>query len=157
MHNKNLKKQKDEQIGIPLNIKQDNSISFLKHSFDKQVISVSVTPYWRSFPFVLSFVFSWITFIFLGITLYLNYPALPSQIPLLYSQSLVGWDLIDKKALLVMMAFFFVFNIINPLINSKIYNFDKRLILILSLAIITIDSLLLIALNELFFLVITIK
>jgi len=157
MHNKNLKKQKEEQIGIPLNIKQDNSIAFLKHTFDKQVISVSVTPYWRSFPFVLAFVYSWITFIFLGITLYLNYPALPSQIPLLYSQSLVGWDLIDKKALLVMMAFFFVFNIINPLINSKIYNFDKRLILVLSLAIITIDSLLLIALNELFFLVITIK
>jgi hypothetical protein len=157
MYNKNLKKQKEEQIGIPLNVKQDNSIAFLKHTFDKQVISVTVTPYWRSFPFVLAFVYSWITFIFLGIILYFNYPNLPSQIPLLYSQSLVGWELIDKRALLIMMCFLFMFNVLNPFINSKIYNFDKRLILILSFAIIIIDSFLLIALNELFFLVISIK
>lgn len=152
MYNNNQKSQDKEQIGIPMNVKKDNSIAFLKNSFDKQVLTVSVTPYWKSFSFVLAFVYSWITFIFLGITLYFNYSKLPAQFPLFYSQALIGWELVSKETLLLILGIFFVFNCIYPLINSKIYNFDKRLVLISNIALIITDSLLLIAFNELFLL-----
>jgi len=152
MYNNNQKIQDEGQIDIPINVKRDNSIAFLKNSFDKQVLTVSITPYWKSFSFVLAFVYSWITFIFLGITLYLNYSKLPAEFPLFYSQALIGWELVNKAVLLLILGVFFVFNCIYPLINSKIYNFDKRLVLISNIALIITDSLLLIAFNELFLL-----
>jgi hypothetical protein len=152
MDNKNQKKLKEEQLNIPLDVKKDNSISFFKHSLDKKVRTVSVTPYWRSFYYVLAFVFSWITFLFLSITLYLNYSKIPDQVPMIYSQALVGWDLVNKDMLLLVLAVLFVFNCLSPLINSKIYNFDKRLVLVSCIVLIIVDCLLLIAMNELFFL-----
>jgi len=150
MYNKNQKIQEDGQLDIQLNVKKDNTVAFFKHAVDKQIMTATVIPYWRNFPFVFAFVFQWMLFIFFGIALYFLYSKLPVQIPLFYSQALSSWELINKEILFVIMGFLFLFNCAFPLLNSKIFNFDKRFVLISNISIIILYCLLLFAFTEIF-------
>ena len=83
-----MKEKKVEQIDFPIDIKADNSIAVIKKSFNKKIITASYIPYFKSFPFVISLVFSFLTLGYLGIQTYQSYSKIPSQIPLIYSQAM---------------------------------------------------------------------
>ena len=145
-----MKSTKETQINFPIEVKSDNSVDVIKKSFNKTMIKASVVPFYRSFPYVLSMIFTFLTFIFLAIQTYQYYNTMPYQIPLIYSQSATGWQMVDKESLLVFLALFLLFSIVIPYLNSKIYFFDKRLVVVMSIGIVILDCFVLIAFSEIF-------
>jgi len=145
-----MKKSKEIQFNFNINVKPDNSIATIKKTWNKTIITASAVSYFRSLPFVLSAVFNFLTFFYLAIIIYKYYPQLPLKIPLIYSQALVGWNVVDKIALLYFLGIFLIFSIVLPGIKSKIYFFDKRLVLVISIGEIIIDCFILIAFSEIF-------
>ena len=140
----------ETQINFPIDVKPDNPIVSLNRSIDKKMIKARAVGYFRSFPFMLSFIFTWLTLIYVAVQVYQNYSALPKEIPMIYSQALSGWEVINKELLIVFLVLFMLFTLISPFINSKIYFFDKRLVLVISLGTMIIDCFVLIGFSEIF-------
>jgi hypothetical protein len=145
-----MKPEKETQINFPIDVKPDNPIVTLNKSFDKRMIKAKAIGYFRSFPFMLSFIFTWITLIYIAVQVYQNYNMLPGEVPLIYSQALSGWEVINKEIFLYFLGGFLAFTLISPFINSKIYFFDKRLVLVMSIGIIIIDFFIIIGFSEIF-------
>jgi hypothetical protein len=65
----------------------------------------------------------------------------------------MGWEVVDKQAFIYFLGGFLIFAILSPIINSKIYFFDKRLVFVLNIGTMIINSFILIAFSEILLLI----
>lgn len=135
---------------IQMDIKADNKEYY--YSFKRRVqnleVILEVLPYWRSGLNMFTLVFSFFTTILSGILILANFQKLKTQLPLIYSQSFQTLEPIDKSLLFIIPVLMGFFNFMVIRLSMMIYNFDKKLVITLNLALILFNLLAIIGLVQ---------
>ena len=147
---KSVKAQAESQLAMAIPKKPSEVVFGVKRSINKGIINASVVAYWRSFWFVSAFMTTAATIILLLLLLFFNNNALPETVPLIYFQSNSSWATVPKLWLWGIPTLTAIFWIAITKLQSRIYRSDRRLVLMLNIAIIFTDITLLIGLAQLF-------
>jgi hypothetical protein len=143
-------KKKQEQIS--LNLKKDKLEGYyqVKRKLAHLETTVEALPYWKNFLSVLAFMMFVFLILFNSFVTVTKYNVLPKQLPLFYSQANNTWGLIDKEIYLLMpfLFGFMLFFLIK--LNSSVFKFDRRLAIMINLALILTSLLGFIAYIQLF-------
>lgn len=139
-----------EQLVIPIQKPRGEMIYGVKRKVNKSIVYAGAVPHWRSFFFVSATLSTWALIIGLVLILYINFPKLPEQVPLIYHQNSQTWQTVNKETLIAFPIALTVFSIFITYLNSKIYHFDRRLVMILNIAMILTNFFLIIGLSQLF-------
>jgi hypothetical protein len=140
----------ESQLEIPIKKPRREVVYDVKRRVNKSIIYAGAVPHWRSFFFVCAAVCTWFLIISLVLILYFNYQKLPAQVPMIYQQIDQTWQTIPKEGLIAFPIVLSVFSIFVIYLNAKIYRFDRRLVLVMNIAIILADIFLLLGLSQLF-------
>lgn len=135
-----------------LNLKKDKLEGYyqVKRKLAHLETTVEALPYWKNFLSVLAFMMFALLIIFTTYITITKYNQLPKQLPLFYSQANNTWGLIDKEFYLF-MPFVFAFTLFLLIkLNSSVFKFDRRLAIIINLALILTSLLGFIAYIQLF-------
>lgn len=141
--------QKEPQIKLPIKSSRLEGVYKVKQDINNKKAEIGVIPYWRNFTFVFTLVFSILVLVAMDYYFFQVYLELPSQIPLVYNQSISSWNLIDKNALIIFPLVQLGIILIIFKINTVIYHFDRRLVQTVNYGLILSNILLAIALFEL--------
>lgn len=145
---KTKQKERVEQLAMPMKRSSSEVVYGIKRNVDKRITYAGVIPYWRSFFFVAAFVSSIVTLILISYILYNYYAVLPNALPLYYIQASQSWMTFSKPTVIVIPFIVLLFTIFSTILNAKIYHFDRRLVLMLNIAIIMANIFLVVGLAQ---------
>ena len=137
-----------DQLPIPMKKPKNEMVYGIRRKVNKSMTYAGVIPFWRNFYFVLAFLTNLFTVVSLSGFLYFNYERLPNNIPLIYNQATKLWTPVNKQFLLVIVFTLLIFLIWNTYLNSKIFQFDRRLVHMLNISVVMSCIILLVALSQ---------
>jgi hypothetical protein len=147
-------KSENKQIEMPIKEKGE-SIYGIKRKISKKILYAGILPQWRNFMFVFSTVSGLALTLIISVFLYLNIGKLPDEVPLIFQQSTKTWLGIPKNNLFIIPLILFVYLLLITNLKGRIYSFDRRLVIVMNIAEIISYIFLLIALTQLFSLLLT--
>lgn len=135
---------------LPMAIEQGKLDNYyaIKRRLAKMEASVEALPYWRSMITVFAFSLSlgYVGFIFYIIAT--QYTRLPNLVPLTFSQSQNTWQLIDKELLIIIPSVLITLIITINKLNSSVFQFDRRLAVMINICLIAFSLLGLIGFSQ---------
>lgn len=126
-----------------LDIKQSKTefLYVIKRKITSFSIWMEALPYWRSVNTIIAILLS-ITFVGAVVIILANsYRDLPQNLPLVYKQSSNSWELVDKELIVSVPIIIGVILLVLIKLSSSIFKFDRRLSVMINLAIILLNSL----------------
>ena len=143
----------EKQITLPLKKGKKEVYYQVKHKVSRFSAIFGVLPYWKNIINVAAFISSVFVVLILIILLTQFYGKLPNKISLFYYQTSNSWNLIDKEVLIIIPVFASFILVLASRLNTAVFRFDRRLSTVINVAILIFNLFLLIAVLQLFSLI----
>lgn len=135
------KNSSPQQISLAIEENRLEQYYALRSRLAKMEASVEALPYWRSMITVLAFTLSIAYVILIFYILAAKFGQLPNAVPLIYSQNQNTWILIDKEFLIIIPSILVAVIVGIIKLNSTIFEFDRRLAVMVNICLIVFSLL----------------
>jgi len=136
------------QINMGLNTARPSRIFRLKDEIRRWENILELLPFWRQPLNPVNIAFSVLTVIFGAGLIYSNFDKLPGEVSFIYSQLQDKWLNSDKTLLALLPVGFAIVQVVLLRLNREIFNFDRRLSLVMAAIQIFANAVLLIGLIQ---------
>ncbi len=137
-----------EQIGFELERSKITFINRLLREIRSWENLVEVMPFWRSLINPLNITVSILTALITAVIVIINFNTIPNQFPLIFSRVAANWLLIDKSFLIVLPIIVIIVQLILTRLIRIIFDFDRRLSVVMGANQLIFNILFIIALIE---------
>ncbi|MFW5702812.1 MAG: hypothetical protein ACOCXP_02490 [Candidatus Dojkabacteria bacterium] len=122
----------EDQMGFGIEVQRVTFIQKWRESIKEWEQMIQVLPYWKSEINVANIVLSFTAVVsFIGILL-VNFNELPNELPLFYSQTENNWYLLEKELMIFLSGALFSVELILLRLMRLVYNFDRRLSVVIA-------------------------
>lgn len=144
-----LRPKRDPQLTLGIKESRKEILYRIKRRITRIEMSFEVMPFWKSaltvFSVVLGVVTILISFYFVG----RYFKDLPQDIPFVYNEAQKAWPLINNSVFLSIPFIAIIFNLLQISFELMIYNYDKKLVYVISSIMMMFNALFIISIIQL--------
>lgn len=138
------------QIGMSLGaVARPKPVSKLRDDVRRWENLVEVMPYWKIPVFPINLTITIASIVCLFLIIIFSFDRLPNELPLFYSTSTSARTLVDKSMFIVFPVVIAILSVLIMKVKRTIFDFDRRLSIVISLAQIIFNLLLVVAVLQL--------
>lgn len=138
-----------EQFKFELKASKKESFFRFKRFVSRLETYMEISPYWKSMFNIFTIVFAFSTVVFNVILLINNFGRLRTEVPFFYNTQLSKWVNEDKSFFFLFIIMSIIANLMVTRFSMTIYNFDKKLVYVMSASLILANILLTISFMQL--------
>lgn len=144
-----------EQISFDIKVPTKEPYYNFKRKLTRLESLLEIMPYWKNLVNVFTLIFGLFIPIFMSYLIFNNYDYLKEKMPLFYNNALKQWESDTDKGIFILMPLIVAgFNLLIVRLCMMMYNFDRKLVYVISSALIMVNVLVLISFIQILYLVI---